>query len=672
MKASMTNFDIYAIINELIYRLRGSELKNIFEFNDKFFFRFRTKKEGTQILVIDPGKSIYISKYKREFPPSPSGLCKVFRIHIKGKWLKDIYQYDFDRICVLEFEAHEKVYTLIIELFSKGNIILLSPENKIYVAKNYKKMRDRDIHPGIVFQFPPSSGKNFLEAELDWVKNQLEERKEKDIVTLVSRTLNIGKLYAEEVCLLGKVDLATKPDDINDKTIKQIISGVKKLRETIQADKLEAKHYFDEKTSELIDITPFPLQVYNNHKEVAQESFSVALDEYFSTVDVDKISSKELSAEGKKIKHLEEVRRKQEDHLKEMDKQANVEKEKGNLIYQYLGELDELIQTITDARRKNVSWSEIKEKLDAAKENKMKGARLLKKIHEKNKNVVVTLDGKDVTLDFLKSASDNANDMYKKAKKAESKKPGAQKKIDELSDRIKKLELGLEELAKKETIMLETRKREWFEKFHWFKSSDGFLVLAGKDLRSNNNLVKKYLEKDDLFLHADVHGAAVVIIKADGKEIPQTTIDEAASFSVIYSKAWKDRLSSQDTFWVTADQVSFSAPSGEYLAKGSFIIKGSKNILKNVPLEIAVAAVIEEKWAYTIGGPLNAIKRNDTIDQSKIITLVPGDTIKSQMAKTIVNKFVENLNDNDTAKIKATVLNDLISILPGNSFIKKE
>ena len=96
----MTNFDINAIINELTQRLSGSELKNIFELSGRFFFRFRTKKEGTQILVVDPGKTIYITKYKREFPPSPSGLCKVFRIHIKGKWLKSINQYDFDRICV--------------------------------------------------------------------------------------------------------------------------------------------------------------------------------------------------------------------------------------------------------------------------------------------------------------------------------------------------------------------------------------------------------------------------------------------------------------------------------------------------------------------------------------------------------------------------------------------
>ena len=285
---------------------------------------------------------------------------------------------------------------------------------------------------------------------------------------------------------------------------------------------------------------------------------------------------------------------------------------------------------------------------------------------------MLTLDGKDIVVDFLKSASENANNFYLRAKKAESKIPGAQKKVQELTEQIKKLELGLETLAKKERILIEKRKREWYEKFHWFRSSDGFLVIAGKDQRTNVDLTKKYLEKGDLFLHADIHGAAVVIIKGEGKTIPQSTIDEAAIFSVSYSKAWKDRLSTADTYWVTPEQVSFSAPSGEYLAKGSFIIKGKKTILKNIQLEIAVAPVIEEKWAYVLAGPLAALKANPKILKEKIITVIPGDILKSKIAKKIVNRFLEGLSDSDRAKVAAVALNELISHLPGDCFIKNE
>ncbi len=668
----MTNFDINAIINELTQRLSKSELKNIFELNDMFFFRFRTKTEGTQHVVIELGKRLHITKYKREFPPTPSGLCKVFRTHIKGKFLQSIEQYDFDRILVMKFEAFEKVYTLIIELFSKGNIILLSPENKILVAKYYKKMRDRDIHPGIEFQFPPTTGKNFLEAEIDWIKEELNKKSEKDVVTQISKTLNINKLYAQEVCLLGGVDPSLDSEKINDKIIDDIINGVKVLRKTTLDSKLDPVGYFDKETDELIDQVPFPLKVYSDYKMIKYPSFSEAMDEHFSTTESDRESNVELNAEQRKIKQIIEVRKKQEDHLAEMDRISEEEKEKGNLIYLYLSEIDELLATITNARRNNIDWSEIKDKLAGAKAKSIKGARLLKEIKENSKTLVLELDGKEIEVDFLLTASENASAMYKQAKKSEAKKPGAQKKIDELNERIEKLELGLEELSQKEKILIEKRNREWFEKFHWFKSSDGFLVVAGKDLRTNNELVKKYLEKDDIFLHAEIHGAAVVVIKGEGKKIPQKTIDEAAIFSVSYSKAWKDKTSTENTFWVNPDQVSFSAPSGEYLAKGSFIIKGTKNLLRNIPLEIAVGIVIEEKWAYAIGAPLSAIQNMESIDKTKIIRLIPGDITKSQLAKTIVTSFLKGLDDKDTAKVNATALNDLISILPGDCYIKKE
>jgi len=672
LKSSMTNFDINAIISELTQRLSKSELKNIFELNDMFFFRFRTRTEGTQHLVIELGKRLHITKYKREFPPSPTGLCKVFRIHIKGKFLQSIEQYDFDRILVMKFEAYEKVYTLIIELFSKGNIILLSPENKILVAKHYKKMRDRDIHPGLEFHFPPTTGKNFMEAEIDWVKDELNKQTEKDIVTQISKILNINKIYAQEVCLLGGIEPTLKSDELNEEIVNAIITGVKKLRKLAGDTTLEPVGYFDKETDELIDQVPFPLKVYSQYKMVKYSSFSEAMDEHFSTTQSDKESNVELNAEQRRINQIIEVRRKQEEHLAEMDRISEEEKEKGNLIYLYLAEIDELLTTITNARRNNIDWFEIKDKLTGAKNKNLKGARLLKEIKEKSKILILELDEKEVEVDFLLSASDNASAMYKLAKKSEAKKPGAQKKIDELNERITKLESGLEELTQKETILIEKRNREWYEKFHWFRSSDGFLVVAGKDLRTNNELVKKYLEKDDIFLHAEIHGAAVVIIKSEGKKIPQKTIDEAGIFSVCYSKAWKDGTSTENTFWVTPDQVSFSAPSGEYLAKGSFIIKGPKNILRNIPLEIAVGIIIEEKWAYAIGAPLSAIQSLETIDKSRIVKLIPGDIAKSQMAKTIVTRFLKGLDDKDSSKVNATASNDLISILPGDSFIKKE
>lgn len=673
MKRSMTNFDLNAVLSELSHRITKSELKNIFEVNNIFFFRFRSPEFGRQTVVIEPGRRLHPTKFKRDFPPSPSGLCKAFRIHIKNKWLKRVYQYDFDRVVVFEFEAQGEIYTLIVELFGRGNVILVSPQKKILVAEHYKKMRDRDIHPGVSFEFPPSRGRNFMEADLDWVKKELSTASGRGLLRTLSWTLNIGKDYARELCLRAGVEPSLKVDDLDNSIINTLLEdGVKDLRKLIAQEAFDPRVYFDPDSGELEDITPFPLLIYSSLKGEKRESISEALDDYFTSIETDKASDEEVSAEEQKINQLKEVKRKQEEHLESLRETVAEAKEKADLLYLHLQELDELLETITKARRNNVEWPEIKEKLAEAKEKGMRGARFLEKINEHQKSILIEIDDQRFSLDFLQSVTDNATRLYERSKKAESKIPGAKNQIAKLEERIHRLEEGLEELVEKEPIMIEKRDRQWYEKFHWFKSSDDFLVLAGKNLRSNEMLVKRYMEKDDLFLHAEIHGAAAVVIKSEGKKIPQSTIDEAAVFSVSYSRAWKDLVSTADTYWVSSDQVSFSPPSGEYLAKGSFIIEGEKHEIRNVPLEIAVAPVIEDKWAYVVAGPYSAIESSATADTSRIIRVIPGDIPKSRVAKKIVAEFTRGLTEADKAKIEANAVNELISILPGESYIKYE
>src|SRR5690606_27678794 len=132
------------------------------------------------------------------------------------------------------------------------------------------------------------------------------------------------------------------------------------------------------------------------------------------------------------------------------------------------------------------------------------------------------------------------------------------------------------------------REMKWFEKFRWFLSSDGFLVLGGRDAGTNEIVVKRHMEPRDIYLHSDIHGAPSVIIKSQGKEIPETTIQEAAVFAASFSSAWTRGFSSLDVYWVHPEQVSKTPKSGEFVARGAFIIRGSRNYIRGVPLKIAV------------------------------------------------------------------------------------
>lgn len=92
-------------------------------------------------------------------------------------------------------------------------------------------------------------------------------------------------------------------------------------------------------------------------------------------------------------------------------------------------------------------------------------------------------------------------------------------------------------------------------------------------------LVKKYMDKGDLFFHCELHGAAVVILKNPRRGIvPPISIEEAATFAVCHSPSWTNNVLAT-AYWVNAEQVSKTPPTGLYIATGSFIIRGKRNFV---------------------------------------------------------------------------------------------
>ncbi len=176
----------------------------------------------------------------------------------------------------------------------------------------------------------------------------------------------------------------------------------------------------------------------------------------------------------------------------------------------------------------------------------------------------------EIELKIDLSAGENARMYFDRAKKLEEK-------VRRAKERMK--EKGVEKKRGKE------RKKEWYEKFYWSFTSGGRLIIGGRDARTNREVLKR-MEKNDLFFHADLHGAPHVILK-DGKNASEEEIREAAIFAGCFSSAWKRNLSLVPVYWVYPDQVSLSPPSGEYLPRGAVMIYGKRNYLE-VELKLAV------------------------------------------------------------------------------------
>jgi predicted ribosome quality control (RQC) complex YloA/Tae2 family protein len=130
------------------------------------------------------------------------------------------------------------------------------------------------------------------------------------------------------------------------------------------------------------------------------------------------------------------------------------------------------------------------------------------------------------------------------------------------------------------------RKVFWFEKFIWFITSENYLVIGGRNMQQNEALVKRYMDKTDLFMHSELHGASVCIVKnPSGNAVSELSLNEAASFAMCFTKSWEHKTLNT-VYWVFAHQVSKTPPTGMFIQTGSFIIRGKRNFISPQKMEL--------------------------------------------------------------------------------------
>ncbi len=238
-----------------------------------------------------------------------------------------------------------------------------------------------------------------------------------------------------------------------------------------------------------------------------------------------------------------------------------------------------------------------------------------------------------IDIDLRKGLQENAASFFEGSKLAKRKLLGVQRAIQETRARVGRLEA--EKALAEEKIPEKKRAKKWFEKFHWFYSSDGFLVLAGRDAQSNESLMKKHAEPSDVYFHAEVHGAPHVLVKASGREVPSQTLHEAAVFAATYSSAWRDKLSHVDVYSAKPEQVSKKAPSGEALGTGAFMVYGARQWFRRTPLELSIGISEENSSHAVVAGPHSAVEKNSVAH----IKVFQGNGEKGEVAKKILAAF---------------------------------
>jgi predicted ribosome quality control (RQC) complex YloA/Tae2 family protein len=663
MKDSMSNVDIRLILPELRESAEGAFIKNVYQNGDIFVLKLYQPGGGTSQLLIHPGHRIHLTEFARKASRTPPKFCSVLRKYLRDKRISAVKQHELDRIIVFEVGDEENSYKLVAELFGNGNLLLLDPKDTIFVAMRYRRMRDRDIIPKATYEFPPPRGADVLTLESDSLQDIIADSNANIVRTLASR-LNLDSLSCEEICALSKVSPKVMSSDIDGQTLSDLQTGLAVFVERLKTGVKEPNIVLDdepveEEEPEFIAFLPFRFELYQELPIETFDTFSQAIDEFSGVSESELEDEQEQDALSREQKRLQRIIDKQNESIEKLMTKAKVLRANGELIYSRFTIVQEVLETVTKARSGGTQWEEIIAKIEQGKEQGIPSAKLIQRVIPSQGQIIVKLNDTEVTLDIRLSAQDNASLAYDKAKKAESKVEGAKKQIVKTKEKLEKVEVKVAEPDVKR-VPVKTRKKRWYEKFRWFISSEGFLVLGGRDAKSNENLAKRQMGANDVFLHAAIHGAPYTVIKVPDKPPGQTTLEEAAQFAVTFSRAWQDGLSSGDAYWVNPEQVSFSPPSGEYLPTGAVMLYGSKNYIRRMSVELAVGVILEEEYAIPISGPPSAV----TTQTEFYVQVMPGDMKKGQLVKEVLNRLKGLVPDESADLVSQIPQEDMMRVLP--------
>ena len=226
---------------------------------------------------------------------------------------------------------------------------------------------------------------------------------------------------------------------------------------------------------------------------------------------------------------------------------------------------------------------------------------------------VVAVAGLRIAVDPSASLHSTASRLYDEAKRQSAAAP----RIEALRRKAEKKLAGLQgrsEAERRSVTFAEVRKKAWYERYRWFFTTGGLLAVGGRDSSSNSSIIRRHLEPGDAVFHAEVGGSPFFVLKgalaqqqrgrrhqhqhqlprdaaaaaAAAAAAVQPSIEETAHATVCFSRAWREAMYGLSAYWVEPEQVKKSAPSGQFLPKGSFTIGGRRNFVRVPALRLAV------------------------------------------------------------------------------------
>ncbi|MGI5958174.1 MAG: Rqc2 family fibronectin-binding protein [Massiliimalia sp.] len=525
-----------ALGREIRERILEARVDKVYQpSREEIILSMRGRQGGAKLLLSASAGSprIHFTTVPLENPKTPPMFCMLLRKHLSGAKLIDVRQQGHDRILFLDFETTNELgdkvtITVVMEIMGRhSNIIVVNQDGKIIDA--VKRVNDemssvRAVLPGMKYTLPPAQDKlDLFLANREQATAAFKAAKNQDFAKSIMQVYQgVSPILSREMAYTATGGLELLKNDVSAFRMNRLFDYIDEMKQQMEQGNNCYTVVLENgkpKDFSFVDIQQYGSYLTKKHYDTASE----LLDGFYSERDqIERMKQRSHDLLKLLVNTSERVGRKLEAQKQELAESANRD------TYKMYGDLI------------NANLWQIQKGDSVAK---------VQNFYDESCPEVT------IPLNIMLTPSQNAQHYYKEYRKAKTAEEKLVNLIQQGEEELVYLDSIFDAVTRTtgESELLEIREelseQGYLKNYHnrnrmlkaqppmKYRSSDGFTIWCGRNNKQNDRLTLKTAKNYDMWLHTQKIAGSHVVIEADGKTIPNRTIEEAAIIAAYNSHA---------------------------------------------------------------------------------------------------------------------------------------
>lgn len=532
----LDGFTLHFLTEELRRDIVGCRVEKVHQpSKDELVLHLRDRNGAKKLFLSASANSprIHLTDRAPENPSVPPMFCMLMRKHLSSAQITAVRQNGLDRVVAVDFSATNELgdkvgLTLYVEIMAKhSNIILVTEQGRIIDAVkriDCTQSSVRQILPGGEYHDPPTQNKlSLLECSTQETVDAVFSQSSKMLSSaLLGAVEGASPLVCREIAETSGGDVQTACADVMQKM--RVADALDKIKQSLEANSGKPTVLKDE-SGKPFDFSFFDIRQYGSVYTTAYfDSFSELLDEFYSERDrIDRTRQRSADLQKLLSSLTSRISRRLNNQRAELSACDDKEELRINAelitAYQYTLEKGAAFYEVADYYNENKPRRIPVDPALTPSANAQRYYKEYRKAKTAEQMLATLIEQGEAELQYIDSVSDSLSRAAGFGEINEIRSELA------ASGYLKRKSTGNKKGLQKPSAPME------------YRSSDGLKMLVGRNNVQNDKLSLKTAAKGDMWLHTQKIPGSHVIICAEGGEIPETTLLEAARLAAYHSRA---------------------------------------------------------------------------------------------------------------------------------------